>query len=731
LECLFSFLPPALSPRPAVKTSPIVPARLEVNAEGLPFSSAFGDVYHPRAGAFAQAEHVFLAGNGLPQRWQERAQAASGPLRPRFVVLETGFGLGNNFLATWAAWKRWRAGASGAQRLALELEFISIELHPFTAEDLGRAHAQSPCPELAQQLLGAWPPLTPNLHTLRFERDALTLRLALGPARLWLRELVAEADAFFLDGFAPARNPQLWESGVFKALARLAAPGATLATWSAARAVREGLSSAGFEVHKAAGQGGKRDITLARYAPRQARPGTLRGRMAPVAASAAPTIPAIGSGSGPKLRDLRDVWVLGAGLAGCSAAWALARHGLRVGVMDAEAQPAAGASGNPAGLFHSVVHGDDAPHARLHRAAALHAEALARRAIEIWGVPGQVSGLLRLAPHESLHALQALCQRSGLPPLHVRAVSPAEAADLSGWPVQAPALFFPGGGWLNPERLCSAFLEQVGAFAWHGGKRVSSLQRIEGTWRLLDAQGQVLGEAPTVVLAAAGEVQTLLQGLWAAPDAGEGRVLADWPGARLQPSRGQISWWEGAGEGILTTKPLSLHSLPRLPIAGQGYVIHHAEPSPARLVFGASNEPGVGHSALKAADQETNWHRLMALAQPCSQSEPPPPPPGLFSRAGVRWSPADRLPWVGAVPNFQAIQEARPGPTLGWEQVRRIPRLPGLYVHTGLGSRGLTWCALSSQLLAAQITGTAWPLEASLADALDPARGISRALRRG
>ena len=141
-----------------MKTAPIVPGELRLDQpgfEGLPYAPAFGDVYHPRAGAFTQARHVFLAGNGLPQRWRGRQ---------RFVVLETGFGLGNNFLATWQAW---RDDPQRPERLV----FVSVEKHPLHADDLARAHAGSEVPQLAQALCTAWPPLAPDLRS-RFRSPA-------------------------------------------------------------------------------------------------------------------------------------------------------------------------------------------------------------------------------------------------------------------------------------------------------------------------------------------------------------------------------------------------------------------------------------------------------------------------------------------------------------------------------------------------------------------------------
>jgi tRNA U34 5-methylaminomethyl-2-thiouridine-forming methyltransferase MnmC len=242
--------------RAAVKTAPIVPARIVSDDDGTPRSADYGDIYHPRSGALAQARHVFLDGAALAARWRNRA---------RFVVLETGFGLGNNFLATWSAWR----ADPGRSR---QLHFISIEQAPPTRATIASIGRDAVLAPLADELGRRWPPLTCNLHRLAFDGGAVELLLAFGAVDAWLPQIVGEVDAFFLDGFAPARNPAMWDARLFKAMARLAAADATVATWSAARVVRDGLRGAGFEVEKAPGSAGKRDITRpARPAQRDRR----------------------------------------------------------------------------------------------------------------------------------------------------------------------------------------------------------------------------------------------------------------------------------------------------------------------------------------------------------------------------------------------------------------------------------------------------------------------------
>ncbi len=206
---------------------PLRPADLSFAEDGTPWSAAFGDVYHSAYGGPAQARHVFLGGNDLPQRWQGR---------DRFVILETGFGTGLNFLATWQAWR------DDPQRCR-RLHFISLEKFPLTVGDLARCQQAWPeFAELAKQLQASWPVLAPGMHRLYFDNGRVILTLVFGDATQCLRAIDASVDAFYLDGFSPAKNPDLWSPYFCKGLTRLAAPGATLATWSVAGNVRRALS---------------------------------------------------------------------------------------------------------------------------------------------------------------------------------------------------------------------------------------------------------------------------------------------------------------------------------------------------------------------------------------------------------------------------------------------------------------------------------------------------------
>ncbi|MFG6439603.1 FAD-dependent 5-carboxymethylaminomethyl-2-thiouridine(34) oxidoreductase MnmC [Roseateles sp. LKC17W] len=478
----------------------LTPAQVNFSPDGPPEAPEYGDLYHARAGALAQARHVFLGGNGLPGRWQGRE---------RFVVLETGFGLGNNFLATWDAWQQDPARCA-------RLVFVSTEKHPLSRDDLQRAHAASELPALAAQLVDRWPPLTAGLHTLSLEAGRVELLLGLGDARELLRELVLDADAIYLDGFSPKLNPALWDDWLLKSLARHARPGTTAATWSIHRPMRRALASLGFEVGLAPGFASKPEMTVARFAPRHT-----------------PQRPA---GREPLAPQARRAVIIGAGLAGAACALALQRAGVACTVLDALPGPAQASSGNPAGLFHGTVNPDDGPHARLNRAAALATQSL----LAELGLPHQ-AGLLRLETRLAVAQMAAV-------PGYVQALAADATAALAGASLRQPAWFYPGGGALDPAAYTRALLAASGT-ATRMDTPVAALRETAHGWQLLAGDGAVIEEAHLVVLAG-GHGQLPLLG-----------ALADEVTGGLVVQRGQLTH--------LARTPWQ----PAVPVAGGGYTI--------------------------------------------------------------------------------------------------------------------------------------------------------------
>jgi tRNA 5-methylaminomethyl-2-thiouridine biosynthesis bifunctional protein len=394
----------------------LVPARLAFQ-ESTPYSEAYGELYHSAAGGPAQTAHVFLEGNGLPARWAGRE---------RFVILETGFGLGLNFLATWQAWRR---DPSRCRRL----HYVAIEKHPFSLPDLRTLHARYPeFAEEAAELHSVWPMLVPGGHRAELENGSVVLTLFFADIKV-ARDLRLSADAFYLDGFSPAKNPDMWSPQLMRALSRLAAPGATAATWSVASSVRSSLEATGFAVQKREGFGHKREMLAAR----NVRPGIERSP------------------------GKRKAVVVGAGLAGAAVCERLCSRGWEVDLYERHAEPAQEASGNHAGTFHPIVTPDDSIFAQLTRAGFASSLSRWKKLSEIRWDP---CGVLQLARDEKEEASQrASIAALGLPPEYAQYVTREEAAAHAGVPVMAPGLWFPEGGWIQPRSLVQAQLDACGS----------------------------------------------------------------------------------------------------------------------------------------------------------------------------------------------------------------------------------------------------------------------------
>jgi tRNA 5-methylaminomethyl-2-thiouridine biosynthesis bifunctional protein len=479
----------------------LVPATLAFH-DGIPFSESYGDVYHSAAGGAAQAAHVFLKGNALPQRWTGRE---------RFVILETGFGLGLNFLVTLQAWRR------DAQRCA-RLHYVSVEKHPFRVADLQTAHGAYPeLAEEAAELHARWPLLVPGVH--RLELGGVVLTLVLGDVKV-LRDLRLSADAFYLDGFAPAKNPDMWSPQSLRSLSRLAAPHATAATWSVAASVRSALEQTGFAVEKRKGFGDKKEMLVAV----NARQG-----------NAAPPIPE------------RKAAVIGAGLAGAAVCERLCARGWEVDLYERHAAPAQEASGNHAGTFHPIVTPDDSVFARLTRAAFLYS--LTRWAA-LPGVRWDPCGVLQLARDAKEEASQrASIAALALPPGYAQYVTREEASAHAGVPVQGPGLWFPQAGWIRPQSLVRAQLEACG----------SRLTTRYGT------EVHALPEAPVVILA----------------NSADAPKLHPVPHLRLRKVRGQLTYLAMEAPRVVVLRGgMVLPAVEGLCVVGASYDIDDEETRP-------------------------------------------------------------------------------------------------------------------------------------------------------
>jgi len=663
------------------------PQALEFDPNGHPYSHRYRDFYSSRDGALGQARHVFLAGNDLPQRWAERRQ---------FVILETGFGLGTNFLATWQVWR-------DDPRRPQRLHFVSVERHPVRAQDL-----QMPTPshtdslqDLRTQLAMRWPMLTSGLHRLEFDDGRVVLTLALGDALELLSQLQLGADAFYLDGFAPDRNPRMWDPRLFRALARLARTNSTAATYTCARAVREALADNGFVVQRRPGYAGKREMLSARFAPRW----RMRRHE--------PRAPYEGE---------QHAIVVGAGLAGCCTTYALRRRGWRVTLLEREHGPAGQASGLPTGLLRPLLSVDDNHTSRLTRAGFLFALGLLQRLAP--GTEADVSESLWSAcgvfeQSESIDDAQiakVVLQQQAWPADFAQFFDAGQAAGRLGLAPRHGGTWFARGALVAAARLCCALLDVRGLsevatlLTQVYDFDVTDLTRTGRGWVVCDRHGRC-HQAPVLVFANAIGLMKLPQfdHLPLQELAGQITLLAS---PALSELRAGIS-----GDGYLVP-----------PILGGAAVGASYEPVPSDTVQHAvptGNQTGAAATASEDARMRAHRENLQRLSQLLAAPPLEPVVEGAFS--GRRCVSKDRLPLAGALPDASAIFRDRDH--YHGAHLADLPRLAGLFCLTALGSRGLVLAPLLGEHLASLIAGEPAPIEVGLTAAVDPARFLLRQLR--
>jgi len=650
-----------------------MPERVEwlddASAAGTPYSPRFQDRYRSELGGLEQAKDVFLAGCGLPAAWALRAQ---------WCVLETGFGLGLNFLVTWLTWKQ------DPLRPRM-LHFVSTEAYPASAEDIWRGASEHPSLlPLAAQLKAELYGLLPGVHRFAFEDGHVLLTLCIGDAKVMLRQQHFAANSVFLDGFSPQRNPDIWDVNTCKAVARCCNRGARIAAWTVSRQVRKALAEAGFVVKKTLGIHPKRDNLQGVYNP-----------------AWEPKRPALAADNSLP-RDASTCIVVGGGLSGAAAAASLARRGWQVLVLDMADAPASGASALPAGLLAPHFSPDDSPLSRLCRSGVrltLQQAALLLRPGEDWQLTGALQRRsakddLKTADEVLVPAAPALQHPKGWIGFEeaaadwVAAATPDELT-WAGFPASAQALHFSRAGWIKPAALVNAWMKTPG-ITWRGHSKVARLASAPQGWQALDERGQILAEAPLVVVANAFDSARLTAGLVALP---------------LQAIRGQVSW------GLHRRSAENLaQSLPPLPLNGSGSLIP-AVPLDAGLAWliGATYERDVATPRVTLHDHQENFRRLQALhVATAAQLAEGFAAGRVDGWSGVRCATPTRMPFLGRIASNAAGE---------------------VWVSTGMGSRGLTLAGVCAELLAAQLHGEPLPVELSLANALKPLRASTQNFR--
>lgn len=677
------------SPPQPVSQSELQQAKIQWDEQGQPFSEKYADVYFNTDSGIDESRHVFINPSKLHSHWRQH--------KGSFTLVETGFGTGLNFLLTWLEWiafQKTMRTETCTKDISNHLHFISIEKFPLSKEQIQKALSLFPeLKELSDSLINQYPLLIKGFHSIQFEGNNLTLTLIFDDVTSALHQLNGPVDAWYLDGFAPAKNPDMWKDELYASMARLSRANTSLATFTAAGDVRRGLIGSGFNINKVSGFGMKRESMHGSFIQSQ---GPLISKYESIKPWLAPCNHSSASSTTKKIA------IIGAGIAGCSTAYALARRGIAVTLIDKHGI-ATEASGNPQGAMYAKLAAGEATHSDIYIQGYLQSlrwlhQHLERK--EGW----DNCGLIQLASTEKEQLRQQkFIRNTDYPKALLHELTKKDAENISGVTLQSGGLFFPEAGWVNPQKLCQKLIKDE--LITLEKKHVSTLDYSE------EKQSWLLNDQDIyshVIVACANQSQELLQASY----------------LPTKSIRGQLTYLDQS----LSPQAAKLKTV----LCGKGYI------APAKnnsFCLGASYNIKDNEAEMRIEDHLKNLDYLddfglefQELKTKLVKQEKQQYP----GRTGFRCTTPDYLPMVGPLideisfdKDFNDIRK----------NLARYPRQDcsfhnNLYLNIGHGSRGLTSAPLCAELIAAYICNENFPLAKDHAEALLPGRFFIREMVR-
>ena len=669
--------------------------QLDDNGVTAPLSSEFGDVYFSKTDGLAESRHVFIDGNDLATRLANLRNFE------RFVIGEIGFGTGLNILAIWQLWQQIRPDNHS------HLHIITTEKFPLSKTDLEQAlSVWTELAGLSQQLIDNYPPPLAGCHRLNWFDERLTIDLWLGDATSSLSQVTGEGkvDAWLLDGFAPSCNQELWSADLLAQIARLSKNHTTLATFSVASAVKQGLKHHGFTLAKRKGFGKKREMLTASFQPKltSANFCKLYFRYNKKIKPFFVTLPFTASFESRRRQRRKannvkgfelpnfsaitkplSVAVIGAGVAGLSSAYALAARGHSVTIFD-KAQPLAGASGNIRGFLAPKLTSLKRLETNLHAIGYLascrfYPYLTAQTGIKIL----QTTGCLDLLSHNRLQ----LDEVKDFPIEFARLLTAEQAKAKVGYEI-GQAIFLPNAGLITTANFANAVLCHPNI----------SFQ----TEKLTYFQQAYFQQDSDQVLLTFTEHQQFFDHvlLCMALDTCDFLPAVK----RFNHSRGQVTWF--------AVDEHDKAQLPKLPLKYGSYYASFNENSKRHVMLGASFVRDTLDTTPAVADHQMNVADL-ADAVPdwvnnTDMFTVEKNLPHWQGRASIRSQTVDYLPLVGQV--WQA----------GYESKSRV------WTFSALGSKGYAYAPICSELLAGLLCGEILPLANKMVNSLSPNRKVIR-----
>ena len=659
-------------------------AKIHFNQENTPVSDKFDDVYFSNQDGLAETHYVFLEGNQLWERWVNYQEA-------HFVIAETGFGTGLNFFAVTTLFREFRQKYPDSP--LKRLYFTSFEKYPLPLDALQQAHLAYPqFSYLAQHLQQHW--LNPIQGCYRFHFDETTLDLWFGDVAENLPQLGDymndKIDAWFLDGFAPSKNPDMWNEQLYQQMFRFTKPQGTFATFTAASAVRKGLENAGFDITKRKGFGKKREC--------------LSGQKTYEKLTAL-SLPWFHSQSA-NLNE-QDIAIIGGGIASLCTAISLLKRSAKITIYCEDEQTALNASGNKQGAFYPQLSDDNERNIRFY----IHAFAYGHQFLQ-WAIQQQIKfehefcGVALCAYNEKAESKLNKIAELNLPSDLYQSLSQSELSEKVGLPLPFGGAFIPQGAWLAPRQLVQhtfAFLEKQGVQI-KTLQKVTALSQTENGWQITTAENKTFCHE-VVVLA-------------------NGHKLTDFEQTQklpVYPVRGQVSQIP-TSENLLKLKTVLCYD---------GYLTPVDQAKTSHCI-GASHVRDNATREFSLTEQQENQQKIQQNIPEEWTKEVDTS--GNLARIGVRCSVRDLTPMMGAVPHFSAQQiqyqnlfnlRRRKQP------IEQAENYPNLYLIGALGSRGLTSAPFLGETLASLIYGEPLPMNEDLIYNLMPNRSWVRRWLKG
>lgn len=672
---------------------PVITApKLRFEHDGSPFSEQFNDIYFDSASGYQQSEQVFIIGNNITERIKQA--------KNNFVIAETGFGTGLNFLLTLQACQKLQQ-SSPDNHQCRKLNFISIEKYPLTKAQLSKSLQAFPqLRYFTDLLLTQYPEFECHNEackefTLSFFNDQVSLKIIIDDAEAGLTNIQAAktglVDAWYLDGFSPAKNPDMWTAALFEQIGRLSKPQATIATFTVAGFVKRHLQRVGFRTQKTSCVGNKHEMLTGVF---QQAPKSNKGYQ-----------------RRPTITKPQQVSIIGGGIASACAAYALTKQGIKVTLYCKDNSLAQGASSNAIGALYPLLHQQEDDISLFYQQAFWRARAVYDEVIaQGFSFPHQWCGLLDIAYKETIvKQQQKFSVLAPWPTDLIHRIDASKASEVANLDLSSGGLFMPYAGWLSPQDAVKQIInaaKATGKLRIENNTLVTTIKPIKTAlpadshkknWLLSTNKGEL--QASVVVICGGAEI-----------------IDFDWinqlPFSSVQ---GQVTCMK-TNDNISKLATVICH---------KGYLT----PSHKQMhCIGATFNKNSTRITAEPEEDQFNIDMLTNCLPELTKSINWTTQDIVSSKSRLRCMTPDHMPMVGPMPDIQKHIESYPhlAKDKNWKYQQSTPVIDNLYVMMGFGARGLCSAPLAADILTADLCGTPYPVDNNMLFNLSPNRFVIR-----